>query len=106
MTTAPKGLHFGTAGVPFSAADDSSLAGIERIKELGLDALELEFVQGVKMGLDTAAKVREKAGRARRPAERPRPLSHQLQLRRPRHPAAEPGAARSRRPGSATPAAR
>lgn len=61
MTSAPRGLHFGTAGVPFSAADDSSLAGLERIKELGLDALELEFVQGVKMGLDTAAKVREKA---------------------------------------------
>jgi deoxyribonuclease-4 len=61
MTSAPRGLHFGTAGVPFSAADDSSLAGIERIKDLGLDALEIEFVQGVKMGLDTAAKVREKA---------------------------------------------
>ncbi len=61
MTSAPRGLHFGTAGVPFSAADDSTLAGLARIKELGLDALELEFVQGVKMGLDTAAKVREKA---------------------------------------------
>ena len=64
MTSAPRGLHFGTAGVPFSAADDSSIAGIARIKELGLDALELEFVQGVKMGLDTAAKVKEAAGRA------------------------------------------
>jgi deoxyribonuclease-4 len=63
MTSAPRGLHFGTAGVPFSAADDSSLAGLERIKELGLDALELEFVQGVKMGLDTAAKVKEKAAK-------------------------------------------
>lgn len=61
MATAPRGLRFGTAGVPFSSADDSSLAGIARIKELGLDALELEFVQGVKMGLDTAAKVREAA---------------------------------------------
>ncbi|MBP7706113.1 MAG: TIM barrel protein [Candidatus Aminicenantes bacterium] len=61
MATAPRGLRFGTAGVPFSSADDSSLAGIARIRELGLDALELEFVQGVKMGLDTAAKVREAA---------------------------------------------
>jgi deoxyribonuclease IV len=61
MASAPRGLHFGTAGVPFSAADDSSLAGIERIKALGLDCLEIEFVQGVKMGLDTARKVREKA---------------------------------------------
>ena len=63
MTSAPRGLLFGTAGVPFSAADDSSLSGIERIKALGLDCLEIEFVNGVKMGLDTAAKVREKAVR-------------------------------------------
>ena len=61
MATAPRGLLFGTAGVPFTAADDSSLAGIERVKALGLDCLEIEFVQGVKMGLDTAKKVREKA---------------------------------------------
>ena len=61
MANAPKGLLFGTAGVPFSAADDSSVAGIERIRALGLDALEIEFVNGVKMGLDTAAKVRETA---------------------------------------------
>jgi deoxyribonuclease-4 len=63
MASAPRGLLFGTAGVPFSAADDSSLAGIERIEALGLDCLEIEFVNGVKMGLDTAAKVREKAAR-------------------------------------------
>jgi len=63
MASAPKGLLFGTAGVPFSAADDSSLAGIERVRALGLDGLEIEFVNGVKMGLDTAAKVRETAGR-------------------------------------------
>ncbi len=63
MATAPEGLLFGTAGVPFSSADDSSLAGIERIKALGLDCLEIEFVQGVKMGLDTAAKVRERAAK-------------------------------------------
>jgi len=63
MASAPKGLLFGTAGVPFSAADDSSLAGIERVRALGLDGLEIEFVNGVKMGLDTAARVRETAGR-------------------------------------------
>jgi deoxyribonuclease-4 len=61
MASAPRGLLFGTAGVPLSSADDSSLAGIERIKALGLDGLEIEFVQGVKMGPDTAAKVRGKA---------------------------------------------
>jgi len=63
VATAPRGLLFGTAGVPFSSADDSSLAGIERIVGLGLDCLEIEFVNGVKMGLDTAAKVREQAAR-------------------------------------------
>ncbi len=63
MASAPRGLLFGTAGVPFSAADDSSLAGIERVRALGLDGLEIEFVNGVKMGFDTAAKVREAAQR-------------------------------------------
>ena len=63
MASAPRGLLFGTAGVPHSSDDDSSLAALDRIKELGLDGLELEFVNGVKMGLDTAAKVREKAVR-------------------------------------------
>ena len=57
----PRGLLFGTAGVPLSASDDSTLSAIERIRALGLDCLEIEFVKGVKMGLDTAGKVREKA---------------------------------------------
>jgi deoxyribonuclease IV len=61
MTSAPRALLFGTAGVPFSADDDSTLAGIERIKALGLDGQEIEFVQGVKMGPDMARKVRDKA---------------------------------------------
>jgi deoxyribonuclease-4 len=61
MATAPRGLLFGTAGVPLSASDDSTLAAIERIQALGLDCLEIEFVKGVKMGLDTARKVRDKA---------------------------------------------
>jgi deoxyribonuclease-4 len=61
MATAPRGLLFGTAGVPLSTSEDSSLAAIERIKDLGLDCLEIEFVKGVKMGFETARKVREKA---------------------------------------------
>jgi deoxyribonuclease-4 len=61
MATALKGLLFGTAGVPLSTSEDSSLAAIERIKALGLDCLEIEFVKGVKMGFETARKVREKA---------------------------------------------
>jgi len=50
-------LYFGTAGVPLSSKKRDTLAGINQIKELGLGAMELEFVRNVKMGEDTAAKV-------------------------------------------------
>ncbi|MBU2536343.1 MAG: TIM barrel protein [Chloroflexota bacterium] len=50
------GLLFGTAGVPRSAWPPSTIGGIERIAELGLGCMEIEFVQGVKMG-ETAARL-------------------------------------------------
>lgn len=50
-------LLFGTAGVPLSAKDQSSEGGVRRIRELNLGAMELEFVQGVRMGEDKARKV-------------------------------------------------
>ncbi|MDP4160352.1 MAG: TIM barrel protein [Bacillota bacterium] len=50
-------LLFGTAGVPISSADHSSEGGVRRIRELNLGALELEFVQGVRMGEEKARKV-------------------------------------------------
>lgn len=50
-------LLFGTAGVPLSTTDRSSESGVRRIRELNLSALELEFVQGVRMGEETARKV-------------------------------------------------
>ncbi|MFH1228517.1 MAG: TIM barrel protein [Planctomycetota bacterium] len=53
-------LLFGTAGVPRSSRFTDTLSGLERIKELGLDFMELEFVQGVRMGELTARKVAEK----------------------------------------------
>jgi len=62
MPVAPRRLLFGTAGVPLSASDPSTLAALDHIRELGLDALEIEFVKGVKMGQDTASKIRQKAG--------------------------------------------
>ena len=55
------GLLFGTAGVPKSTVGTSSLEGIQRIVELGLDCMEVEFVKGVKMGAETAEKIMEKA---------------------------------------------
>ncbi len=61
MPIAPKGLLFGTAGVPVTSSDPSSLAALDHISGMGLDALEIEFVQGVKMGVETARKIRERA---------------------------------------------
>lgn len=54
-------LLFGTAGVPLSAAERSSEGGIRRIRELNLGVLELEFVQGVRMGEDKAGKIKATA---------------------------------------------
>ncbi len=54
-------LLFGTAGTPISSKGNDSLSGIERVHELGLGCIELEFVRGVKMGRETAQKVHEKA---------------------------------------------
>jgi deoxyribonuclease-4 len=52
------GLLFGTGGVPKSAKKGGgTVGGIRRIKELGLDAMEMEFVYGVKMGEATARAV-------------------------------------------------
>lgn len=52
-----KSLHFGPAGVPPSSPAQDSASGVLHTKELGLDAFELEFVHGARMGQDTAAKV-------------------------------------------------
>ncbi len=56
-------LLFGTAGVPRSSTQTSTLSGVRRIAELGLDCQEVEFVQGVKMGTDTAREIRAEAER-------------------------------------------
>jgi len=51
-------LLFGTAGIPHASGDRSSVGGVKAIKGLGLDAMEVQFVRGVKMG---EAKAREVA---------------------------------------------
>jgi deoxyribonuclease-4 len=56
-------LLFGSAGVPRSALRSSTTSGIERVAELGLGCMELEFVQGVKMGRETALTVAELASK-------------------------------------------
>jgi deoxyribonuclease-4 len=57
-------LLFGTGGTPHSARTQSTIDGIERIAELGLGCMEIEFVQGVRMGEAGARLVAETAGRA------------------------------------------
>ena len=57
------GLLFGTGGAPHSASTASTIDGIKRIAELGLGCMELEFVQGVRMGEAGARLVAEVAGK-------------------------------------------
>jgi len=54
-------LLVGTAGIPSSARVNSSVAGIERIKELGLGCMEVQFVRGVHMREPMALEVRRAA---------------------------------------------
>jgi deoxyribonuclease-4 len=61
MSPAADRLRFGTAGVPDTTPQTSTLAAVKHVRELGLDGLEIEFVRGVKLGADSAAKVRERA---------------------------------------------
>jgi len=56
-------LLFGTGGVPVSAQPRSTEAGIERIAELGLGCMEVEFVRGVRMSPEVAVSVGELAAR-------------------------------------------
>ncbi len=57
------GLLFGTGGTPHSAKTASTIDGIKRIVELGLGCMEVEFVQGVRMGEQSARQVAEVATR-------------------------------------------
>ncbi len=54
-------LGFSVAGVPNSAKGSGTVAGVERVAELGLDGMELEFVHGVRIGDELAERVGERA---------------------------------------------
>ena len=54
-------LRFGTAGIPHCAPQPTSVSGVAAIRGLGLDAMELQFVQRVSMGHETASQVRRAA---------------------------------------------
>ncbi len=50
-------MKFGTAGIPFNAKD--TLDGIRKVKEMGLDAMELEFVYGVNLKEEKAIEAKK-----------------------------------------------
>ena len=52
-------IKFLTAGVPISSKKSDTISGLNRILELGLDGMELEFVRGVKMTESKAKEVKE-----------------------------------------------
>lgn len=52
-------LRFHTPGIPLSSSANNIIAGIDRIKELDLDGIELEFTHGVKMSSELAFKVKD-----------------------------------------------
>jgi deoxyribonuclease-4 len=61
MPAAAEKLLFGTAGIPETSPQTSTLSAVKHVHDLGLDCLEIEFVRGVKLGSDTALKIKEKA---------------------------------------------
>lgn len=52
-------LSFGPAGIPSSVAGKGIVRGVEAVKELGLDCMELEFVQSVYLKEEKAKEVME-----------------------------------------------
>jgi deoxyribonuclease-4 len=54
-------LRFGTAGIPLSTPERNTLNGIRQVRSLGLDSMELEFVQSVNITMQKAPFVKEEA---------------------------------------------
>ncbi|MEI7961331.1 MAG: TIM barrel protein [archaeon] len=56
-----KKLLFGTAGIPLSTQNPSTIEGIKRVNELGLGGMELEFVHSVNISEEKAPVVKKAA---------------------------------------------
>jgi len=54
-------LRIGTAGIPHSTKKSGTVEGIQRVSELGLGAMEIEFVRGVYMKPELAKKAKKAA---------------------------------------------
>ena len=57
-------LRFGTSGIPRSSPKPGTVHGIRRARELGLDHLEMAWVNGVKMSDESAAVRRRQMSQA------------------------------------------
>jgi deoxyribonuclease-4 len=55
----PEKLKFGTAGIPLSTPDRNTPNGVKHLKNLNLNAMELEFVRSVNLNDESAAVVNE-----------------------------------------------
>lgn len=55
----PDKLLFATAGIPYSTQPMDTLSGISRTRELGLDAMELEFVHSINVSKEKAPEVKK-----------------------------------------------
>ncbi|MBS3114089.1 TIM barrel protein [Candidatus Woesearchaeota archaeon] len=56
-----KELLFGTAGIPLSANPRTTVNGIKHVRNLGLQAMELEFVRSINITKDKAPEVKKSA---------------------------------------------
>ena len=54
-------LRFGTAGIPAFAKGVGTVKGVEAVREIGLDAMELEFNHSVNVSEELSPEVRESA---------------------------------------------
>ncbi|MCK4809065.1 MAG: endonuclease IV, partial [Candidatus Aenigmarchaeota archaeon] len=50
-------VNIGISGIPASSKGHDTLEGIRRIKELGLDLMEIQFVRNIYLNLDSAKDV-------------------------------------------------
>jgi len=50
-------IYLGPAGVPLTSEERTTLGGLRRVAELGLNAMEIEFVRGVTMKNELAKEV-------------------------------------------------
>lgn len=55
-------MYFGPAGIPLSTQKKTTPSGVLRVADLGLNAMEIEFVYGVRMSKRVAEETRKVAG--------------------------------------------